>query len=50
MPTATLQRLFDEATVDHREGDVGAKDYARVLHWLLRIAIQKLRSLEEARA
>lgn len=48
MPTATLQQLFDEAAVDHRMGDVDAVDHARVLHWLLRIALQKLRALEEA--
>jgi hypothetical protein len=46
LPTSTLKRLFDEATVDHREGDVDVRDYARLLHWLLRIAIQKLTALE----
>lgn len=48
MPIDVLERLGREAAQDARAGDIPDAKALIVLHWLLRIACQKLRALETA--
>jgi hypothetical protein len=46
LPTATLESLGHEVIADHVCGARNTRDTVRVLGWLLKISVQKLRALE----